>query len=116
MWQVHGKLIQLAVLARPDLAHAVSVLSSYVHNPSVKLWEAYQHVRKYLVRTKDFPMYDNFPCMHFPMYDKHTSYVSTRESDNNSGHYTGIFPCRDTTCTRVGPSGTGEGCQNLGVY
>ena len=61
MWQAHGKLIQLAVLARPDLAHAVSVLSSYVHNPSVKLWEAYQHVRKYLVRTKDLRLVYSTP-------------------------------------------------------
>ena len=53
VWQAHGKLIHLAVWARPDLAHAVSVLGRYVHNPSVKLWEAYQRVCKYLVRTKD---------------------------------------------------------------
>ena len=53
VWQAHGKLIHLAVWARPDLAHAVSVLGRYVHNPSAKLWDAYQRVCKYLIRTKD---------------------------------------------------------------
>ena len=53
VWHAHGKIIHLAVWARPNLAHAVSVLGCYVHNFSVKLWEAYQRVCKYLVRTKD---------------------------------------------------------------
>jgi hypothetical protein len=38
----------------PDLAHAVSVLGRYVHNPSQKLWLAYHRIAKYLIRTKDF--------------------------------------------------------------
>ena len=40
-WKSHGKLIHLSVSARPDLAHVVSVLGRYVHNPSEKLWAAY---------------------------------------------------------------------------
>ena len=54
MWAAHGKLIHLAAWSRPDLAHAVSVLGRYVHNPSQKLWYAYHHIAKYLIRTKDF--------------------------------------------------------------
>ena len=54
VWSAHGKLIHLAVWGRPDLAHAVSVLGRYVHNPSPKLWQGYQRVAKYLVGTKDF--------------------------------------------------------------
>ncbi len=54
MWTAHGKLIHLAVWSRPDLAHAVSVLGRYVHNPSQKLWLAYHRIAKYLIRTKDF--------------------------------------------------------------
>jgi len=34
VWQAHGKLIHLAIWARPDLVHSVSVLGRYVHNPS----------------------------------------------------------------------------------
>ena len=54
IWSAHGKLIHLAVWARPDLAHAVSVLGRYVHNPSLKHWESYVRVAKYLIRTKDY--------------------------------------------------------------
>jgi hypothetical protein len=54
IWSAHGKLIHLAVWARPDLAHAVSVLGRYVHNPSLKHWDSYVRVAKYLVRTKDY--------------------------------------------------------------
>ena len=32
----------------------MSVLGRYVHSPSFKLWHAYHHIAKYLVRTKDF--------------------------------------------------------------
>ena len=54
VWAAHGKLIHLAVWSRPDLAHAVSILGRYVHNPSQKLWLAYHRIAKYLIRTKDF--------------------------------------------------------------
>ena len=54
VWSAHGKLIHLAVWTRPDLAHAVSVLGRYVHNPSEKLWLAYHRIAKYLCYTKDF--------------------------------------------------------------
>ena len=50
----HGKLIHLAIWARPDLAHSVSVLGRYAHNPSQKHWNSYVRVAKYLVRTKDY--------------------------------------------------------------
>ena len=54
VWAAHGKLIHLAVWSRPDLAHAVSVLGRYVHNPSPNLWLAYHRIAKYMIRTKDF--------------------------------------------------------------
>ena len=52
--QAHGKLIHLAIWARPDLAHSVSVLGRYIHSPSLKHWDAYLRIAKYLIRTKDF--------------------------------------------------------------
>jgi len=54
VWQARGKLIHLAIWARPDLVHSVSVLRRYVHNPSEKLWSAYSRIAKYLVETRDF--------------------------------------------------------------
>ena len=54
VWSAHGKLIHLAIWGRPDLAHAVSVLGRYVHNPSEKLWQGYQRVARYLVGTRDY--------------------------------------------------------------
>jgi len=53
VWAAHGILIHLSIRARPDLAHAVSVLGRYVHNPSEKLWTAYDRIAKYLIKTKD---------------------------------------------------------------
>ena len=53
VWQAHGKLIHLAVWARPGLAHAVSILGRYVHNPTHKLWSAYERASKYLIKKKD---------------------------------------------------------------
>ena len=54
VWKAHGTLIHLAVWARPDLAHAVSVLGRYIHNPAHKHWLAYERIAKYLIKTKDF--------------------------------------------------------------
>ena len=52
--RAHGKLIHMAIWARPDLAHCVSVLGRYVHNPSQKHLDAYLRVARYLIKTKDF--------------------------------------------------------------
>ena len=46
-------MIHLSIWARPDLAHAVSVLGRYVHSPSENLWAAYDRIAKYLIKTKD---------------------------------------------------------------
>jgi hypothetical protein len=52
VWSAHGILIHLSIWARPDLAHAVSVLGRYVHNPSEKLWAAYDRIAKYLIKGR----------------------------------------------------------------
>jgi len=51
--RAHGKLIHMAILARPDLAHCVSVLGLYVHNPSQKHLDAYLRMARYVIKTKD---------------------------------------------------------------
>ena len=51
--RAHSKLIHMAIWARPDLAHCVSVLRRYVHNPSQKHLDAYLRVARYLIKTKD---------------------------------------------------------------
>jgi len=56
VWQAHGQLIHLALWARPDLVHSVSVLGRYVHNPSEKRWSAYSRIAKYLVKTRDLKL------------------------------------------------------------
>ena len=53
MWAAHGILIHLSIWARPDLAHALSVLGRYVHNLNEKVWIAYHRIAKYLIKTKD---------------------------------------------------------------
>jgi L-arabinose isomerase len=49
----HGKQIHMAIWARPDLAHCVSVLGRYVHNHSKKQLNAYLRVARYLIKIKD---------------------------------------------------------------
>jgi len=62
VWQAHGKLIHLAIWARPDLVHSVSVLGSYVHDPSEKQWMAYSRIAKYLVKSRDLKLvYETTP-------------------------------------------------------
>ena len=58
VWQAHGKLIHLAILARTDLVHSVSVLGKYVpvHKPSEKLRNAYSRIDKYLIKTRDLKL------------------------------------------------------------
>jgi len=56
VWQAHGKLTHLAIWARPDLVHSISVLGKYVHKPSEKLWNAYSRIAKYLVKTRDLKL------------------------------------------------------------
>jgi len=56
VWQAHGKLIHLAIWARPDLVHSVSVLGRYVHNPSEKLCSACSRIAKYLSKTRDLKL------------------------------------------------------------
>ena len=53
MLAAHGILIHLSIWARTDLAHALSVLVRYVHNPSEKLLAAYDRIAKYLIKAKD---------------------------------------------------------------
>ena len=56
VWQAHCKLIHLAIWARPNLFHSVSVLGRYVHNLSEKLWNASSRIAKYLVKTRDLKL------------------------------------------------------------
>lgn len=46
-----GSLMYLAQCTRPDLAHAVGVLSQHLENPSRQHWDAVTHVLRYLNGT-----------------------------------------------------------------
>jgi hypothetical protein len=46
-----GSLIYLAVNTRPDISHAVGILSRYMSCPTTKHWEAGKHVLRYLKGT-----------------------------------------------------------------
>jgi hypothetical protein len=46
-----GSLIYLAVNTRPDISHAVGILSRFMSCPTDKHWEAGKHVLKYLSGT-----------------------------------------------------------------
>lgn len=48
-----GSLMYLAQCTRPDLAHAVGVLSQHLENPSRQHWDAVTHVLRYVRRTSN---------------------------------------------------------------
>lgn len=48
-----GYLMYLAQCTRPDLAHAVGVLSQHLENPSRQHWDAVTHILQYLRGTTD---------------------------------------------------------------
>jgi hypothetical protein len=51
-----GSLMYLMVSTRPDLAHAVGVLSRFASNPGKRHWEAGKRVLRYLQGTKDYKL------------------------------------------------------------
>lgn len=48
-----GSLLYLAVNTRPDISHAVGILSRFMSCPTNLHWEAAKHVLRYLKGTKD---------------------------------------------------------------
>jgi hypothetical protein len=48
-----GSLIYLAVNTRPDISHAVGILSRFMSCPTDKHWEAGKHVLRYLKGSTD---------------------------------------------------------------
>nr|GEW50987.1 retrovirus-related Pol polyprotein from transposon TNT 1-94 [Tanacetum cinerariifolium] len=52
-----GSLMYAMVCTRPDLAHAVSVVSRYMHNPGKMHWEAVKCIIRYLQRTSNIGLY-----------------------------------------------------------
>jgi hypothetical protein len=46
-----GNLMYAMVCTRPDIAHAVGVVSRYMNNPSKEHWEAVKSILRYLRGT-----------------------------------------------------------------
>lgn len=55
--QLVGALMYLAVATRPDIAHAVGVLSRFSSNPGPAHWKAAKHLCRYLQGTKDLKLH-----------------------------------------------------------
>ena len=51
-----GCLNYLALTSRPDIAHAASLLSSFVQNPGKRHWNAAKGCLRYLKRTESKKM------------------------------------------------------------
>ena len=49
-----GSLMYAMVCTRPDIAHAVGVLSRFMSNPRKEHWRAVKHVFRYLCGTSDY--------------------------------------------------------------
>jgi hypothetical protein len=49
-----GSLMYVMVAMRPDIAHAVGVVSRFMHNPGRPHWNVVKHIFRYLVGTQDY--------------------------------------------------------------
>jgi hypothetical protein len=49
-----GSLMYAMVATRPDIAHAVGVVSRFMHNPDRPHWNTVKHIFIYLVGTQDY--------------------------------------------------------------
>ena len=49
-----GCLMYLMVCTRPDISHAVSVVSRYMADPGKEHWNAVKWIFRYLTGTRDF--------------------------------------------------------------
>ena len=49
-----GSLMYAMVATRPDIAHAVGIISRFMHNPDRAHWNAVKHIFRYLVGTQDY--------------------------------------------------------------
>lgn len=48
-----GSLTYMMVCTRPDISHAVSIVSRYMHAPEKEHWNAIKWILRYLLRTID---------------------------------------------------------------
>ena len=48
-----GSIMYAMVCTRPDIAHAVGVVSRYMSNPGIQHWEAVKWILRYLKKTAD---------------------------------------------------------------
>jgi hypothetical protein len=51
---VVGSLIYVMVCTRPNIAHAVGVLSRYISTPGKEHWTTFKRVFRYFCGTKDY--------------------------------------------------------------
>ena len=49
-----GSLMYAMLCTRPDICHAVGMVSRYQANPGLKHWQAVKHILKYLKRTRNY--------------------------------------------------------------
>jgi len=52
--QLLGRIMYLSICTRPDIAHAVSVLSRFSNSPGEEHWTALKRVLRYLKGTMHF--------------------------------------------------------------
>ena len=48
-----GSLMYAMVCTRPDISHAVGIMSRYMHNPGKEHWQAVKWILRYIQKTLD---------------------------------------------------------------
>ena len=88
--QLIGALLYLATMSRPDLAYHMSVLCSFMQNPSLQCYEAAQSVLLYAGNTREFAI--RFSAT----YSIPDGFTRQSESIRNKG---GLYAFCDSTWT-----------------
>jgi hypothetical protein len=86
-----GSLMYAMVATRPNIAHAVSVISRFMHNLGCPHWNILKHIFRYLVGTKDYDIEfgPNEPSSLVGYID--SNYAGFRDYRKSTSRYLFIF-------------------------
>jgi hypothetical protein len=84
-----GSLMYLSVGTRPDITHAVSIVSRFSHNPGREHWAAVQRIYQYLNGTLDYSLqYGDSPSSSIPRFNIYSDsdYAGSDDAKSTSGY------------------------------
>ena len=81
-----GSIMYVMLCTRPDIAHALSVMSRYQADPGLEHWKAVKCILKYLRRTKDLLLVNGGSSLKVEGYTDSSFQSDVDDSKSNSGY------------------------------